>query len=139
VTRKAPPDITALDSFRTRWATRRDDFGRFGASVDAAKLCDAILADFDSARRSVETEALRIGEAARRCGLSVDHIGRLVRNGEVPNAGRKHAPRVRICDLPRRRRIRAIVASADIGYDPVADARSLLESRLHSGDEHGKT
>ncbi len=32
----------------------------------------------------------------------MDHLGRLVRDGTIPNAGEPYAPRIRRCDLPRK-------------------------------------
>jgi hypothetical protein len=33
-------------------------------------------------------------------GYSADHLGELVREGKIPNAGRKNAPLIRRLDLP---------------------------------------
>ena len=43
-------------------------------------------------------------EAASECGYSADHLGRLVRSGQIPNAGRANAPKVRRRDLPKKTR-----------------------------------
>ena len=37
---------------------------------------------------------LTLGEAAAESGYSADHLGRLVREGKIPNAGRPNAPRI---------------------------------------------
>ena len=39
-------------------------------------------------------------DAAQVSGYSADHLGSLVRQGKLPNVGRKNAPRVRRTDLP---------------------------------------
>ena len=45
-------------------------------------------------------EPLSLQEAAEESGYSADHLGRLVRDGKLPNAGRPNAPRIRRADLP---------------------------------------
>ena len=40
--------------------------------------------------------------AARESGYSADHLGRLVRDGRIPNAGRPGAPRIARSHLPRK-------------------------------------
>ena len=44
--------------------------------------------------REWETEPLTLEEAAGDSGYSADHLGRLVREGKIPNAGRANAPRI---------------------------------------------
>lgn len=41
-------------------------------------------------------------QADRESGFSVGHLYRMVGTGQIPNAGRKGAPRIRRRDLPRR-------------------------------------
>ena len=45
---------------------------------------------------------VRCPEAARRSGYSADHLGRLVRDGKIPNAGRPGAPSIARRGLPRK-------------------------------------
>ena len=46
------------------------------------------------------SEVLTLREASAESGYSADHLGRMIRAGKVPNAGRRGAPRVRRSDLP---------------------------------------
>ena len=43
---------------------------------------------------------LNLQQAAEESGYSTDHLGRLVRGGKIPNAGRPGAPRIARRDLP---------------------------------------
>ena len=43
---------------------------------------------------------LTLPEAAEESGYSAGHIGRLIRDGKIPNAGRPGAPRIARRDLP---------------------------------------
>ena len=82
-----------------RWSSRRDELRRLGAFVDGVKLCDEVLADL-TAVVSIHDEVLTLTEAARHSGYSSEHLGRLVRDGKTPNAGRPNAPRIRVHQLP---------------------------------------
>lgn len=46
------------------------------------------------------SEPLTLQEASELSGYSSDHLGRLVREGKIPNAGRHGAPRIRRADVP---------------------------------------
>ena len=46
---------------------------------------------------------MTLAQAAVASGYSADHLGREVREGRIPNAGRPHAPRIRRANLPRKR------------------------------------
>jgi hypothetical protein len=98
------------------------------AMVDGAELCDALLADLESSVAASSEEPLTLQEAAAESGYSPDHLGRLIREGKLPNLGRTHAPKIRRGDLPRKTTHRLASAAAD-SYDPITDARSLLARR----------
>ncbi len=60
-------------------------------------------ADTLEAVLELETEAtLSLREAEARSGYSANHLGRMVREGKIPNAGRPRAPRIAQKDLPRK-------------------------------------
>ena len=68
----------------------------------AAALAYERAADgLDATLDAQQNARLTLREAARESGFSADHLGRLVREGRIPNAGRLHAPRIRRADLPR--------------------------------------
>jgi hypothetical protein len=108
--------------------------------VDAAALAREIVSSIRAIRETSLNEGLTLAEASRRYGYSADHIGRLVREGKVPNIGRKNAPRVRPRDLMTLRKPQ-LDTRASKRYDPVADARSLRSRREETpdGDSHTET
>ena len=124
-----------LAALRERWLTRRNELRRLHALVDGAILCDELLLELDGLASDTANEGLSLKRAALESGYSVDHLGRLVREGKLRNAGRPHSPRICRGDLPAKVR-RAVASNAEQSYDPDADARSLV-SRLRHGGENG--
>jgi hypothetical protein len=102
---------------------------RYGGDSMARTLeqCARELEETDAAARDT---ALTLDEAARASGFSAEHLGRLVRQGAIPNAGRKGVPRICRGDLPRR--CSRVASERTTGYDPSADARSLVSRRSRS-------
>ncbi len=116
------------DAFAHKWTSRRDDFQALGVLVDGARICDEVLVDFGKVLETKSNAALTLGEAAARSGYSAGHLGRLVRQGKIPNAGQPRSPRVRVVDLPARPS--AVVAERrPTKYDADTDARSLVNRR----------
>ena len=46
------------------------------------------------------SKLLTLREASRTSGYSADHLGRLIRDGKIRNAGRKNRPLIRTEELP---------------------------------------
>ncbi len=74
------------------------------AQVSAAALAREIVASLRDIRRDAVDATLTLTEAARQSGYSRDHLGREVRAGRIPNAGRPNAPRIDRRNLPRKPR-----------------------------------
>jgi hypothetical protein len=110
-----PADLTAA------WRDRAAELRRYGAEPQAVTL-EAAAAELEGALRESADEPLTLAVAAEESGYSERRLRELVAEGAIPQAGRKHAPRIRRGDLPRR-----AGAGKDAGsYDPVTDAASLL-------------
>jgi hypothetical protein len=124
-----------LDTLRTKWRVRREEFARFRATVDGATLCDELLADLDSALLMRDEEVLTLRDAAALSGYTVDHLARLIRQGKLPNAGRNRAPRVRRRDIPIKANSTSRGGDTD-SYNARSDARSLVR-RLRFGGVDG--
>ena len=108
---------------RQRWTELRDTYERVGAWVEGARIIDAFLADLTSIERTSNDRLLTLREAAELSGYSTDHLARLVRQAVIPNAGKRHSPRIRLGDLPRRPK--SFAHSQKRSYDAITDARSL--------------
>jgi hypothetical protein len=91
-----------LDDVRARWITQRDLLRKFDGEVNGAKIIEEFLADLDQLIATESDEVLTIPEAAEISGFSSAHLRRLVRHGQLHNVGRRHAPRMRRGQLPRK-------------------------------------
>ena len=66
-------------------------------------------------------------EAAQLSGYSADHLGRLVREGKIPNAGRLGAPRIACGDLPRKPDVAADIETGHIS------SKQIVRSAINEG------
>jgi hypothetical protein len=71
-------------------------------------------------------------EAARESGYSAEHLGRLIRTGRIPNAGRRSAPRVRRGDLPAKPAHRPDVLAPDEAQSEFSNGlfRDIVNSKF---------
>lgn len=91
-----------LAELRERWRADATVLRRRGAD-GAAQLLEGCAAELDAVDEASRAAAIVTpAQAARLTGYSAEHIARLVRRGTIPNVGRKHAPRVRLADVPRK-------------------------------------
>ena len=88
-----PADLPA------EWRAQAEGLRQFGADAQA-KAVDRCAAHLEEVLRYEGDALLTLPEAASESGYSADHIGRLVREGKIPNAGRPGAPRIARRDLP---------------------------------------
>jgi hypothetical protein len=112
--------MSSLRGLADDWRARAARLQRYApecanAFEDAAAELEAALAD----------DLLTLTQAARECGYSSDHLGRLIRRGHLPNRGRPHAPRVARSDLPQKPTL------APRGESPTLDTltRQVLTSK----------
>lgn len=84
-----------------RWRQEADLLRRRGAEVQGG-LLDCAADEVEAALHGHESEALTLSQSADESGYSADHLGRMVRDGKIPNAGEKNAPRILRRDLPRK-------------------------------------
>jgi hypothetical protein len=75
-------------------------------------------------------------EAAAESGYAADTLGRLVREGQIPNAGRLNAPKIRRRDIPKKP---GVFQNAPTGGIVSADRRRIAASvlRLSEGAKDG--
>ena len=69
---------------------------------EPARLIRSVADELEAVLGRQGSELLTLQEAAEVSGYSSDHLGRLVRDGQIPNAGRPRAPRICRSDLPNK-------------------------------------
>ena len=89
-----------------------------GAS-EAAVTSEKHAREVVKAVSEAEDETLTLAEAAAESGYARRTIRQKVATGEIPNVGRKNAPRIRRGDLPRK------AGAASNGFDAGAEARAI--------------
>ena len=114
-----------LNDLASAWKERAAQLAAY--APPAAEAFREAARELDEAIAALDGETLTLRDAAHISGFSADHLGRLVREGKIPNVGRAHAPRVRRSDLPRKSP--RLSSASDAGYDADADVRSLLSRR----------
>ena len=82
------------------WRERAAQIRRY--APEAAAAFEDAASDLERELREADNDVLTLHEAQRESGYSADHLGRLLKAGAIPNVGRKHAPRIRRADLPRK-------------------------------------
>lgn len=111
----APALLALAASFRGE-AAHAEPYNA-GAAFAWRRAADAL----ETAVRTADDEALTLEQASAESGLSPETLRKKLARGELPQAGRRHAPRVRRGDLPGRAR-----RPAASQYDPDADAVRLV-------------
>ncbi len=83
------------------WRRRAKTLRRYGGQALATAL-ERCADELEGTIRERDDTTYSLVEASRESGYSADHLGRLVREGKIPNAGRPGAPRIARVDLPRK-------------------------------------
>ena len=61
-----------------------------------------MIHELEAALTAAGQTLLSLHDAASASGYNADHLARLVRQGKIPNSGRKGAPAIQAKDLPIR-------------------------------------
>ena len=93
-----PPSVRTLPG---TWRRRAKALRRYGVETPATAL-ERCAEELDATLVERDETTYSLVEASRESGYSADHLGRLVRDGKIPNAGRPGAPRIARRDLPRK-------------------------------------
>lgn len=94
---------SALSELPARWRDLASLF-REHADERVARAYERAADEVEKALDQQENEVLTLARAAVESGYSADHLGRMVREGKIPNAGRPGAPRIARGDLPLKSR-----------------------------------
>ena len=94
-------DRESVEALPAIWRKRAKLLRRYGGETPAAAL-ERCADELEAKLVERDDTTFSLVEAARESGYSADHLGRLVRDGKIPNAGRPGAPRIALKDLPRK-------------------------------------
>jgi hypothetical protein len=136
--KELPSSPISLADLPNSWRARADELEPFAPPAAAAFRRAA--AEMEEAQRAVEDEVLSLAQAASESGYSVDRLRHMIADGQLPNVGRKGAPRIRRRDMPKKarssRRIPQVggeeitaLSSRRISYDVERDAREVVARR----------
>lgn len=127
-------DRTSVEGLPANWRKRAKALRRYGGEPPALALerCADELEDTLVAR---DETTLSLVEAARESGYTADHLGRLVRDGKIPNAGRPGAPRIARVDLPRKAPAAAEPRLADKPRRRDVSNAQIVQSIIEKGIE----
>ena len=91
-------NIRLLHELIEDWRQEAAIFSRRGLEREA-RMAESYAVELEERLRKWKLETLTLAEAAEELGVSYDTVQRKVASGELANAGRKNAPRVRRKDL----------------------------------------
>ena len=94
-------DRTSVEGLPANWRRHAKTLRRYGGETPATAL-ERCAAELEATLTERDETTFSLVEASRESGYSADHLGRLVRDGKIPNAGRPGAPRIALKDLPRK-------------------------------------
>jgi hypothetical protein len=86
-----------------QWRQEAETFARYG-DARMAGVCRMHAEALAGAMASVDDEVLDLAAAHRESGYSVERLRHMIAAGDLPNAGRRGAPRIRRGDLPKKAR-----------------------------------
>ena len=95
--------ITQPSDLPADWRARAQLLRDWGGDPQLPKVWELAATELDHALAAGGDEALSLVEAAEESGYSTGYLGSLVRKGKIPNAGRRHAPRIRRSHLPHKK------------------------------------
>ena len=94
-------DRASVEGLPADWRRQAKSLRRYGGETPATAI-ERCAADLEATLVERDETTFSLVEASRESGYSADHLGRLVRDGKIPNAGRPGAPRIALRDLPRK-------------------------------------
>ena len=92
---------TSVETLPAAWRRHAKALRRYGGETPATAL-ESCAAELEATLVERDETTFSLVAAAHESGYSADHLGRLVRDGRIPNAGRPGAPRIARGHLPRK-------------------------------------
>ncbi|MYC52974.1 MAG: hypothetical protein F4X47_11730 [Gammaproteobacteria bacterium] len=132
--RRRTKDRPTVEGLPATWRRRAKGLRRYGVETSATAL-ERCAEELDATLVQREETTYSLVEASRESGYSADHLGRLVRDGKIPNAGRPGAPRIALKDLPRKAHVPAEPRLADEPRRRDVSNAQIVQSIIEKGIE----
>ncbi len=123
-----------MEGLPVTWRKQAQALRRYGGETPAIVL-DRCAAELEATLQELDETTLSLVEAARESGYSADHLGRLVRDGKIPNAGRSGAPRIARRHLPRKAQAPATPRLAEKPRPRELSNAQIVQSIIERGIE----
>jgi len=116
--------VTTVHHLPSVWRDRATIF-REHANVSIAVAYERCAEELERALHDQDATLYTLQEAAAISGYTASHLGRLVRDGKIPNAGRCSAPRIAHIHLPAKSDVALRAESRHL--DPTQIVRLAIE------------
>ena len=127
-------DRTSVEGLPANWRRQAKSLRRYGGETPATAI-ERCADDLEATLVERDETTFSLVEASRESGYSADHLGRLVRDGKIPNAGRAGAPRIALRDLPRKASATAEPRLAEKRRSGEVSNRQIVQSIIEKGIE----
>ena len=121
--------MNLLETLTSSWRASAETLRAYGADGEAIAVMRC-AEDLEEALRQQQDELLNLRQAADLTGFSRDHLGRQVRQGKIPNAGKAGAPKIRRSDLSPKSG-GSLLPGANARH--VEDATAIVQSVIDEG------
>ena len=132
--RTSQPSIKKLPA---AWRRQAKTLRRYGGQALATAL-ERCADELEGTIQERDETTLTLTDAARESGYTREHLGRLVRDGKIPNAGRPNAPRIARRHLPRKRQDPESPFGSQLAHPPgrrKVNSRQIVKSIIEKGIE----
>ena len=127
-------DRRSVEGLPANWRRQAKLLRRYGGETPATAI-ERCADDLEATLVERDETTFSLVEAARESGYSADHLGRLVRDGKIPNAGRPGAPRIALKDLPRKAHVQTAPRLAEKPRPRELSNRQIVQSIIEKGIE----
>ena len=134
---RTPTAHASVRSLIDAWLKQAEALRRYGGG-NLAVVLERCADELEATVRERDETTLTLTDAARESGYTREHLGRLVRDGKIPNAGRPGAPRIARRHLPRKHRDQeslAIPPLARMRGRRQVSGRGIVRSIIEKGIE----
>ena len=127
-------DRPSVEGLPADWRRQAKSLRRYGGETPATAI-ERCAEDLEATLVERDETTFSLVEASRESGYSADHLGRLVRDGKIPNAGRPGAPRIALKDLPRKAHVPAEPRLAENRRSSKVSNAQIVQSIIEKGIE----